>query len=103
MKLYKGLIESSRSAISELLSFSILKHLQRQPNGLHAFRTAKQDEAGHSPIGYLLGVLPKCYRTSSIEELHDDRFTAGSVDESLQYFDFQKITEDEKRNAAREE
>ncbi|EOY11252.1 Uncharacterized protein TCM_026496 [Theobroma cacao] len=42
------------------------------------------DEAGHSPIGYLLGVLPKCYRTSSIEELHDDRFTAGSVDESLQ-------------------
>lgn len=38
-----------------------------------------QHEAGHFLVGYLLGVLPKCYEIPSIEALRQDDFAVGRV------------------------
>lgn len=38
-----------------------------------------QHEAGHFLVGYLLGVLPKCYNVPSIEALRQEESAVGSV------------------------
>ncbi|XP_048235965.1 uncharacterized protein LOC8288485 isoform X8 [Ricinus communis] len=60
-------------------ALSLVNQLQGKPFGLRGFGAAKQHEAGHFLVGYLLGSLPKRYRTPSIEKLRDGNFAGGNV------------------------
>lgn len=48
-----------------------------------------EHEAGHFLVGYLLGVLPKQYKISSIEDVKQDEV----VDASVKFVGFEFLTE----------
>uniref|UniRef100_A0A804N3I6 Uncharacterized protein n=1 Tax=Zea mays TaxID=4577 RepID=A0A804N3I6_MAIZE len=54
---------------NDMAALSLVRSTQGGDGGLRAFGAARQHEAGHFLIAYLLGVLPKGYTITSLDTL----------------------------------
>ncbi|XAR52535.1 hypothetical protein NMG60_11020666 [Bertholletia excelsa] len=73
---------STEFQLSDKISVSQLENLMHGRSYESLFEDhimCMQHEAGHFLVGYLLGVLPKRYSVSSLEDLRQDKFAVGRV------------------------
>ncbi|EEF49760.1 conserved hypothetical protein [Ricinus communis] len=76
---FRALFDSVMNSIENPNQFPLLDGESRSSTCEEYHNLCLQHEAGHFLVGYLLGSLPKRYRTPSIEELRDGNFAGGNV------------------------
>ncbi|XP_048235962.1 uncharacterized protein LOC8288485 isoform X3 [Ricinus communis] len=76
---FRALFDSVMNSIENPNQFPLLDGESRSSTCEEYHNLCLQHEAGHFLVGYLLGSLPKRYRTPSIEKLRDGNFAGGNV------------------------